>query len=215
MEKENFLKLLSDYDRHFRHILMKMEGKESTLGQETDRYIICYCGTQLKLAEKVVPEYLEISAHLARCFMEIQYILKWLKSDPKNYNAFIADAEHAQLDLVKSKRDALKTHAPEHVEKFEKMILEGEEFIKKKGYDKYNDARNFLFKVKKIVSKIESEQVSLFNAKFDFFSKMSHPTAWLITRNAEEDKYIKSEAMAEINKSIINILNTLDEYLSV
>lgn len=211
MVKEEFLQLLVTYDRGLQQILLRMERNNPRLELSIDRQILLYCGRQLKLAEKVVPEYLEISSHVARCFMEIELILSWLKKDSENYNIFIADAEFAQLDLTKSKKDSLAVHAPEYEEKFKKMIVEIQKNIEEKGHAQYREKRSLLYKIKDLAFKIDEKFGVLFGAKFDYFSKMSHPTAWFITRHPDEDVYIRSEAMAEINKSLIFILNRLDD----
>src|SRR5688572_23006498 len=105
MTKDIFQNLLREYEASFRLVIGWMEKKEITKDVSIDYQIAWYCLRQLDLVYKTVPDHLEISCHMARCYMEVEMLLKWLKVDKENYNAFIADAEFAQLELSKSKKD--------------------------------------------------------------------------------------------------------------
>lgn len=213
MTEAEFIKSLSVNDGCFVQILNRLDRLEPSLSADVDWQIIWYCRRQLRLAAKVVPEFVEVSSHIARCFLELEVILKWLKQDPENYKIFYAAAEHANLDLMTSKKDAVEVYASEFVKKFENSIKNIKNDLEKLGHSQYQDKLSPLFDIKNTAKKIDPGFGKLVRAKFDYFSKMSHPTAWLILKDPEsgEDHLIKKEAMSEINRATIIILNTLSD----
>jgi hypothetical protein len=211
--EEEFSKSLTINDSCFGQMLNRIDKLEPSLSAGVDWHIIWYCRRQLKLASKVVPEFLEISAHIARCFLELEVILKWLKQTPENYKIFCAAAEHANLDLMKSKKDAIEIYASQFVEKFENSIKDIKKDLEQLGHVQYQDKLSPLFDIKGTSKKLDEGFGKLVRAKFDYYSKMSHPTAWLILKDPHsgEEHLIKKEAMSEINRAAIIILNTLND----
>lgn len=212
MVVKEFLKSLAIYDKAFIEMLDRLSKKESNSIVSIDWQIILYCRRQLQLATKVVPESAEMSAHIARCFLELEIILKWLKQDVSHYEFFRSDAEYANLNLMKSKKEAIEIFAPEFTEKFMNSIATIEQALSQKGHTLNQDKLSPLYDIKGTAKKIDGRAGKLVKAKHDFFSKMSHPTAWLILMDTTSDEMslIKKEAMSEINRAVIAILNMLD-----
>ena len=213
MTSETFSKLMAAYRINFHQLQSKLQNSEDSISVNIDRQIVWCCLRNLDVVTKVVPQSFEISSHMARFFMELEVILKWLKQDPVNYEAFVADAEHANLNLHKSKRDAVEVGAPQYLEKFQKNILMIEENIRVNGYDKYKEKLSELRNLKQTTLGFDEVSGKVFKAAFDYYSKMAHPTAWLILTEpvSEEITLIQREAMSGINKALILILNRLGE----
>lgn len=213
MSIEEFLKSLKSCDNACLQLLGRLKKKEPDIVSSIDWQIIWYCRRQLETATKIVPDSTEISAHLARCFLELEIVLKWLKQDSENYKIFWSDAEFAMLDLWKSKKEAIDIFDPSYTEKYSKGIAAVEASLLEKGHIPHSGRRSPLYNIKETAKKIDEKNGKLAKAKLDFFSKMSHPTAWLITMdpNSNEVATIKREAMAEIRRALITIINTLDD----
>lgn len=213
--EEKFQDSLLHYYAHFKQYLDRKETRDSDLSWNIDMQLALYCKNLIALAKKIVPEFPEMSSHLARCFLEVEIILKWLKQDPVNYHIFCADAEFSNLRLMKTKKELAKNIDNKLVGEFENHILELETNLKNGRHNQFRDKVSPLYEIKGTAKKIDANLGAHVSAYFDYYSKMSHPTAWLIMTNPKELPYIRNEAMLGIQRSVIEILNTLSETASV
>ncbi|WP_409479755.1 hypothetical protein [Pseudobdellovibrio sp. HCB154] len=211
MDQEKFQELLLQHYRCFKQLLDTWEKREPELTLNIDMQIALYCKNLIAAAKRIAPEFPEMSSHIARCFLEVEVILKWLKQDPLNYNIFCADAEYANLKLMKTKKAFVETVDASLVVEFEKRICEIAENLEKGKHSQFHDKLSPLHNIKGTAKKINESYGAHVSAYFDYYSKMSHPTAWLIMTNPNELPLIRKEAMNGIQKSIITILNTLDQ----
>lgn len=209
MDKEEFDDLLINYYRLFKSFLAETEKLEPELTLNIDSQIALYCSNLIAVAKRIVPEFPEMSSHIARCFLEVEVILKWLKQDPMNYNVFCADAEYANLRLMKTKKALAESIDSNLAEEFEHHITKMLDNLENGKHSQFQDKLSPLHNIKGTAKKIDESFGVHVSAYFDYYSKMSHPTAWLIMTSPHELPMIRKEAMTGIQRSVVAILNTL------
>lgn len=181
--------------------LEKQCNDENTAESRIHQKILKYSLRRLAIPISIDHCSIDVITNTARCLLEIEVILLWLKSDQENYKAFKAAAEFANIDLMKSMKKFQIKAFPEDstVEAtFDKHVQEMEEKLKTNGHSQYAEKVDELFKMKSLAKKFDIEE--RYKAHFDFYSKLSHPTAWAILTDETSNEHEQI-----INKSLDNI----------
>lgn len=207
---------IKNFKSHLEDILNSQKLGNSTTEENIEQLVLVHLYNKIQMLLTTKLGDVEILGNLARSILEIELIVKWLRqgynsstqtSQLKNYQRFKIEAQQGNIDLMKSMQPLLVAEAKsnEHRrildEEFSKNLTE----LQPETDETKNKAISPLKDPKKIASTLG---MSLrFNAYYEMFSKVSHPTPWVIClpENKSDADSLRYEAVAAIEESLNEI----------
>lgn len=211
----------SDYSKKLKKIRKDLSGRVSTSMINTQLHFLDYCLRRLSVSSQVMTTSVDICAHHARCILEIEVILKWLSKKSERYDVFRWSAEQAHIDILKSMQNLQVLETKDEScrfnlkEQFSQTITVSQNRLGNPHSKKYKamsiDA-NSLKNIKKIAQDIGIGERVI--AYYDLYSKISHPTSWIIFPTSDKDEHQKiiQEAILATKESLEEIIKIYNDF---